>query len=716
MHYMNKIMTRISMCLMLWGACLWVSMACGPYDRMYLASEYCMFRACASDMKGEAADMADDGTEENCRLWARLTSPDIPTEDIRQVVYKWTVDQMDELCKATAGQSPLSGSDNRFAAWIVEHRDTETAAFLLLAKQNEKVRLSTRNPWYYATEGDEETEALHDIADRARSYRGQRLRDRYALQIIRALFSFRRWEECINVWNEYQKSFGRDVIRLMAQGYVAGAYRRIGQTDKAREFTEPETRRMSVARLQQRIHRQETHETRWWPEDDSVRRQEYAGLYDEVQRVVAGRQQGDNMAAWYYAGAFLSDKLGRRDEAVQWIGKARRTRCDSDLKDAVRVLHIYLTVKYAPAYNTELENRLLPELLWLDGVITARLDSSARTRIECDGFENHNQGRSQYYWNDMMRKIVIGELVPLCIRSNYKTRALQYLNMADNGIFTRVTRVSLSYRWEWDGDGGWNILPDSIVPVADYRSKVDYSNDYFINLDSMGVEYVQRLAYRYEHPLCALDRFLQRRGYTDPQYLCDIIGTQLIAAMRYGEAVPYLQRVSPAFNRSRNVFPYCDSDPFTGRMLSRPDPLYKLHFAREMSRLQHVIRTAADPNDRAESMLRYAYGLQHSVGSKGWPLTSYYYGYFECYPFYSTRVRTRIFGIREEYERAKAKAFASFTDSERAARAYYDWKMFRTAVLRCGDTETARLIRTRCDNLRDYDLRLAPPPALEPGE
>ena len=53
-------------------------------------------------------------------------------------------------------------------------------------------------------------------------------------------------------------------------------------------------------------------------------------------------------------------------------------------------------------------------------------------------------------------------------------------------------------------------------------------------------------------------------------------------------------------------------------------------------------------------------------------------------------------------ERIKREAFALFTDERRAAKAYYEWKMFKTAVNRYPKTETAKFIQGHCDVLKDY--------------
>ena len=362
------------------------------------------------------------------------------------------------------------------------------------------------------------------------------------------------------------------------------------------------------------------------------------------------------------------------------------------------MLDIYLTVKHARRYDEELENRLFAELQWLDDMIVKNLDDTTRKSLESDGFNYLNQGMSQYYWNDMMRRIVIGQLAPLCLRSGYTTRALQYLNMADYRITELVNMPAKRQNYE--------------LTIKDF----EYRNDYFINLDSVGVRYVERLANRMEHPKSPLDKFLNERSLNSPQYLYDIIGTQLIARMEYRKAIPFLKKVSTSFNKERNVYAHCNIDPFSGERLKQPDEHYKLHFAEAMYALEQTISKAIDPNDKAEAMLKYAYGMQNSVGIDCWPLTSYYWGDFYCYPFYSRYVKGNIEKITRKYAQIKERAFTLFSDQERAAKAYNEWKMYKTLVDKYPDSKAAQYVKGHCDVLRDYQIRPAQHPRIHSQE
>lgn len=671
-------------------------LACGPYDRYFLASEHCMFRLFGDNMEGSySLLLAETRCRENCEEWAKITSSAIPLEDIEEVVYRWSREQVSSL------RNGGKHCKNAFACWLVEHNDTEIIDFLVLAKQCELIRARQNTLWYYHVDGEEESDLLKKIIGKAQAYMGKRLKDRYLLQTVRALFADCRFEECIYLWEKSKNEFHAGVIKDLVVDYIVGAYERIGDRESASKIYLDRRKQelQLLCDIQNKIYNME----RWGDSN------EYTPIYQDVLYTIKKKQYRE-WAKWYYIQAFLADKLGKQQEAIWSISKAKSCAEDNETKDVVRILELYLKSKYAKIYNVAFENYLYGELLWLDSKITDGLTLEIEEKIRNCGSYNHICGYNLYYWNDIMRKIIIGNVVPLCIKSNYKTRALQYLNMADNCIFNKVPKKALYYK-SWD-------KPDTTLTWSEYRlseefeNGYDYINDFFINLDSIGVKYVKRLAYRIGNPICPLDKFLNKNSYTDRQYLYDIIGTQLIASGRYNEAIQYLSRVSKQFQCSRNVVQYFEWDPFyCDKKLKETNPLYKLHFAQEMCRLEYEMHYVHDPNIRAESMLRYARGMQNSVGEYCWALTSYYWGVWEPYPFYSQYQRRLIGNLLSKSEKLKSVAFALFTDEERAAKAYQDWCMWKSAAIKYPNTKTSQYIRRHCDNLVDYQLS----PTMSPG-
>ena len=702
------------------------SLACGPFDRLCTPDQYYTFRLCGADMTGNDLRDSRTGREnsqmDNCRSWAKLTSTDIPLEDIQDVVYHWEYDKLEELhAHAMTGKGE---NNNAFANWLIQKKDTEITSFLLLAKRCEKVRAKQCSGWYYPVQGDEENTLLMEIVEKAKAYKGKRLLDRYTLQMMRALTSLRQYNECLNVWLGHKVFFHGDVIQEMAQNYAAGAYFHIGQKEKAKRIfmksgdinsyifcLNKEGKTYNSYDILSLLYQRNPNDKRLLRLIQYLIHYKVEGfrygcyskkLYDFTLNVL-NEGKSKNLAPWYYTASFLADKLCDTVQALEYIRQAKSLPAGQDLRDAICVFDIYLQAKSVEKYDADFENYLYNELSWLDQKIVMNLDSVTKKRIIRYGITYRNFGHSLYYWDDMMRKILLSQVVPKCIASGYQVRALQLLNMADNRLLNLVgkvydystdsimewgnfQRICCSYRSRWRLD---------YLPYNDY----DYGNDFFINLDSLGVQHIERLVVRMQKPLCDFDRFLTERSYVNMEYFYEIIGTQLLAAMRYEEAIHYLNQVSNEFMHTTNVSLYYKTKPKYYYTTEPKD--YKLNFAKKMYALEENIRRLRNPDDRAECMLAYAKELQNSIGPH-WYLTRYYSGHWYDYPFYSQYQTDLYDNVVKEFEYIKWKAFKTFTDAERAAKACYDWSLYKTAVTKYPQTKTAEYIRGHCDVLADY--------------
>ena len=697
--------------------------ACGYC--VYKPNDYFTFRACGSNMQGDYPMQQKEirRRTENCMAWARITSMSIPMDHIDNVVYKWSREQLQEVYNSVrAGKKTCH---NLFMRWIAEHDDSEIMDFLLMAKECEEWRGRQNSKWYYHAEGDEVDQALSRIAIIAQGYDGTRLEDRYRLQAMRALFAQRHYDECISYWQKVGKAMKNGVLKEMTAEYVGGAYIHTGRKDEVKRLYEKHglTRLLLdsmhsseerfdwmlrhnpnhpwlITEVQRLIH---SHE-RWYESYDGMDKENDREIFGDVFRMVervCQKKSCRDMSPWYYAYAYLMDRIGDDDKAMQYIRMAERTARNAELKDAIRVMKMLITAQMQKVYTEEFEHYLYAELVWLDKKVEGDLDLKTRQQISVSGIARQNFGLSQYYWSDMMRKLLVTRVAPMCLRSGHEVRALQYLNLAENNLFSHVGKVECN---EWNKDTQSSLHKS--LSWEEYRKDEevhnhhDYVNQYFIHLDSMGVEHVIALAKTMENPQTSLDSFLLAHSYADPQYLNDIIGTQLMAQMRYKDAIGYLKKVSAGFNRSRNIFEYCNVDPFTLAKAAEPSNNYKLDFAHQMYALQQQISEVSDVNAKAQLMLRYAEGLRHSL-YKCWPLTSYYYGL--SFENYENNYRNSLYkDAYAESIRIREEALTLFTDREKAAKANYKLCRYKTAARRYPFTETARYIRRHCDVLRDY--------------
>jgi hypothetical protein len=189
-----------------------------------------MYRICDTQPKS-VADEYSLKVSRNCDEWQGLTSVDIPVDDIYQAVYKMTMEELE-----TVAENRTVSYDNKFIEWITK-KDTALLDFLLLAKTNEYIRIELNSRWYYPTMKTNAKMTIEEVAEKALALTDERLRDRYLLQAVRALFSMSRFEECVKLWeNEASLLPEENLMRQMIMPYIAGAEYRLNRSEKALEY------------------------------------------------------------------------------------------------------------------------------------------------------------------------------------------------------------------------------------------------------------------------------------------------------------------------------------------------------------------------------------------------------------------------------------------------------------------------------------------------
>ncbi|WP_390567470.1 hypothetical protein [Alistipes sp. i18-0019-D1] len=664
----------------------------------------------------------------NCELWQKQTAAEIPVEDIYKAVYKSTYEDIARIPQLIAQPNAKDSlMQNQFVKWIVSHKDREVAEFLLLAKLCEKIRWEQSSPWYYPTDNDHVSLTLTDVAAQAQAYGGKRLQDRYALQAIRALFATAQYDKCINYWNDMQNKLPDNLLKKMIWPYVAGAYFRTGAIEKAKQIyaecgdvssllycagkqgkqtSEIEQMElvykycpnspMLASTTQQLIRFIEEMSDGWGEPSDGW----WASLLPLSEFALKAISEGKtaNPAMWYYTAAYIADKNGKVQQASDLLTKAEHARGDKFTKESIKILRIYLDAKLLPC-NAAYEQTLFGQLRWLDKKIIDNIDERV-VKETADGYYL-NANISYYYWNDMLRKIVLSTIVPKYIAHGNCVRAIQLANLADNRLYNLVDKQTYSC-----------CIIDSTRTgtMAEYRKNAswnssDYSNSLFMLVDTIGVDNVIAYTKRLKHPQTAFDDFLNTRGYVSLDYFNDIIGTQCLREMRYAEAVAYLGKVPSAFQYTLNTYRggYMKRDPFNvdSQVLIYDNSDYKFNFAREMLSLERIANQTTDPNRKAQMLIRYAVGIRNSM-DRCWALTQYYRGtsYWSVVNDWTETACCKK--ARSRSDILLKDAFAMFTDDECAAHAHHQLCHYHTVVEKYPDTATAKIIRGACDNYRDY--------------
>ena len=606
-----------------------------------------MFRISDNYLHGPQVDLQYNyAADENCRLWKQQTNTNASLDEIYVVVYKYSTEEL-------TGLLSLKGSDTtRFLGLssFVEtlRNDPEAKELLLLAKRCESLRSDMNSAWYYPSKKDPYRLSLDEVARKAMEYTGSRFRSRYALQAVRALLSLRRYDECINYWTSVEKKIGDDVVARMALRYVAGAYYNLGDTEKAKALYGQAGDTDALFRCSEREGRDametvyafypEATVLRDWVERTivhaEIEMEGYCGHYrgqtylmeigdlQESTRsglmklrefcLKAGKEgRVSDPGLWYYSAAFIDHLLGDDTSALRIITRAEQTRSSQFIKESIRVFRIYLNALTTP-WSASYASQMMSELRWLDEKIGEDIASCSDNTMW-----DLRTNTSSYYWNDMMRKIVLTAVCPKLMVHHQVPMALGFANMADNRLLNQKEVV------DTDQDG--KPLTMTAYRKSRLHNVYDWQNTLFGILDTVGVENIIRYVEMVEHPRSMTESFLNERGYTNTAFFRDIIGTRLLREMRYTEAEQWLSTVPADFQNELNTYRegYMRRDPFSltfQYIASQAD--YKYEFAREMSSLERSIRITNDPDRKALLLLKYAIGMKSSI-TQCWPLTFY---------------------------------------------------------------------------------------------
>ena len=662
-------------------------LCCGP--NYYAPQEYYMYRS--YNAKDER--LSNSRYLQNCKAWQDITSKDIPIEDIREVVYKYDIDKISRLMTDV-------GDSNEFAAWIRKNNDVEVQRFLRLAKSCEKVRFMKSSRWYYPSKEDDILLNLGAIRDKALEYAGERLRDRYALQALRAMHSLGEFADIDKWWDENGNRIMSGVIREMAEEYVAGAISRLGNTDKAMKMAAM-SNDIGAIKGAMRYMGQDTDDksvldfiATHCPDNPNApaflqeifygaeNKYEWSGIGEYVivdpdfgkfvePCIKAVRSPlCKKPAVWYYTAAYIEDMQGKTKDAYGYVKLAENSEGTPFIKESVKLMRVYLDAKML-RYDGSDDDKLLAGLKWMDDMICSNMTPEVREDTE-ELYFHYNY--SYYYWGDMMRRVVLGEMVPRMKMAGRGRTAIALANMADNRML---------------------CLVDRCAAVSKYNCH-DYDDDFFKLMDTVGIHHLERYVATVGRAKSVIDKFLDARGYIDIDYLNEILGTRYLRAQDYVNAVGALSKVSPSYQYRTNLVPYMNRLPFVflpTRSAVAPD--YKLSFARQMLQYRNE-SMSSDPDKAGLAMVMMGIGLRSSFGFC-WALTQYH---LYTDDDWLTDGNTKL--ALSEAERLMNAGRKMILDRELAARICVMLCQWKHAVTHYPETRTADMVRTQCDTYRDY--------------
>ena len=588
--------------------------------------------------------------EQNILEWKKYTSNRATYYDIEFIVYKVALKELEHIGSDAFTKQDQLYNTNSFVKYIIDNRDKEAIQYLILAKKCEERRLIRRDPWWYPTKDDLKFTDLQEILEEALSYKGTKLSVRYWLQAIRAAYTMGEYDICLNLWNEYIKSQPASAVKTMCEEYIGGIYFKRGEFEKAIQHYAKTTQQsqsfwwcmknMTKTKPNADIERikilyryfPSSPELAWMVQDicreaesSFKSRNRYIALRDFALQVVSEKRT-NNPALWKYTAAFLTMLDGDLALAQQYTQDAVQLKGPTSLKDNIKVLNLILEAMTG-TYDETFEEVIFPQLQWLDGKIKSNLTQSIKKYniyYDQDMFANC----SFFYFNDMMRKITLSIMAPRYNENGQPVKALLLAGMASERLRTLTGFRKQSHKIINDYHKFYFQKNNS---EKEYEKNVDYYTDIFQAMDSAAIEDV--IAYRdilKKGGQTDFERFLVARCYKNSNYFNELIGTKYMREEQFDKAVEYLSKVSSKYEKTLNIYPYFDhnpfDEPFFGTKYIEPVTGYKLKFAKQMSVFQKEMNNQQDEQKRITATYKYALGLLRAT-SDCWALLFYKRGY-----------------------------------------------------------------------------------------
>lgn len=689
------------------------ALACGPW--YYEPQEYRVYRASPRYLSyyyppkpGFSID-----SSENCDLWKKDTRTNATRQEIYTVVYNSTLGEIEKLCSPNGKSGDLYKS-NAFARTLWE--DKEAAQFLLLAKQCEVARAEMNDPWYYPSKNDPISNNLDEVAKKAKAgLSSERLGRRYALQATRAMLSLGRYQDIIELWNSMDRSGWDDCLYVLTARNVAGAYYNLGNTDTAyKMFCSIDDAPSMLACRKVGVIEQMLTLYELAPDSRYLRElAEYYHNYEDVYdlcRRIAREGRVDDPNFWYYTAAYHEYTDGKLKKALESVRLAERSKGSDFIKESAHVLRICIEAESIP-YSSAYERTMFNHIQWLDNKIVEHLDE-ARQETRANGIYYMGINISFYYWNDMLRRLILGTLCPKLIKNHREVLALGLANMADNRLLNLVNEVTLKYYEDRTSWPKYVTLSMDSYRKSQFFNEHDYSNAFFQMIDTTAINKVILYTQTLDRP-DAMQRYINEKSFTDRDYLYDLIGTRYLREGRYANAEKWLAKVSPSYQNRLNTVSFMVHDPFSFREDRMEDNAnYKHRFAKEMARLERESQNTKDRDESALMMAKMVIGMRNSVGHC-WPLAFFHRFSSDFYDadYYDDWENP----VNTPYSKAQAKvldmadskyaaACKRTKDPETQAKIQLLFGNYWTVRSEYADTETAKALHGRCDNYYDYRL------------
>lgn len=673
------------------------SYACGPLSRCEVKGPLFKYHFYQGD---RVPSYSDRLMKENINLWRELTAISLSDDDIREGVYKMDFIDMRE--------GLLTGkTSNRFIRWIYDNNASDLRRFLLLAKELEELRARRQSAWYYPSDksgfdnNTYERERLLAIIKNCNKHRSGPLADRYALQAVRAYMTIGDFKKSIETYDRILAKYpDSNLFKRMAMGYIAGCYARLGDHTQADEVFASLgdfaslTRDDKLEYMASRNPESDLFKACLNQEigyGDSAKNMRYYRLADMALKSKNIRHRGD----WLYLKAYI-EKWFNNDKkaALKYANQAMANSFSTpQMRDDARLFKICMS---------PYRDNSVADIKWM-------------LQREIDGI-----------WEVIIPDLLgRKELTKALLIANYNNKA-DSRGYDEENEYDEEEEEYDSYSWA--SLGFQMLLSCKADEVVKYKRELS-------------------------NPTMELTKALRSHIRHDADYLNELIGTLYLREGRYEEAVRYLSAVSYEYQEQMNIYKqgYLAYDPwgyyyersnnpwnYQSYKSSCPDYEYsigfdpnvnysavryldnqmdaKLNFAKEMVRLESVMRSDKDSDKRGMATLRHAIGRYNSLNTC-WAYTQYWLGWVWPYYYeedgvydagngemvnYIISTPLELHGIDEWFEAEGLRALAMMSRPETLAEAHLILRNYRTIAAHYPTTSVGRFLATHCDSWADW--------------
>lgn len=576
------------------------ALACGPWVRPH----YYVFSAYQRNMLGETF------TSRMEEFWFNY-APEVRESP-------WDISGLGDI-----DPQKFDKSTNPIVRQAYKKNDAEMIDYLRLLSKYMQVSNSVQDTWEYPTKEElaKRTQDLQYIKARANSYRGHRLEGQYCLLVMRCNMMLENHKANIGYWNKNKSVLPASVYKDMMKDIYAGALLHTGKTQEAcdiyyelgdmgslmwimrdnrnlagikKEYARDPNSPALIYLVQDFVNNASDSHYSYlkWDEDNVdgiASNNKDMSDFNAFAAKVLKEGKTNVPALWQSGMGWLNHQLGNSAVAIEQLNKAMKMKGTERMLDNARVCRLVATGE-SDKPSAQLYSFLEEEFKWMDA--KAKVEPSDASCYNCEG--NH--------YTEVMQNLIYDSMAP------------RFQKMGLNNVATALVGWQVSRdddRYEY-----WRLIDNMTA-----AEMIDYNN--YLN---------GSLAHSFESTIAASCKM-------SADYFNDQVGTKMIREGHFGEAIPYLEKVSMQFLSQQAIAPYAAlRDYHEDACLVRQHKLYKdfpltiitnqkLDFCKEMVTLKMAYDQAGDEVDPSMKagvayMIANSY-LQASYRGNCWYISRY---------------------------------------------------------------------------------------------